>query len=281
MKRTELRTSKAGIGLVGTALACAALAFSLGTASVAGAGAQTAAAATAGSDSQQTCGAMLGIQHSITVNAADSVKVCPDMAEVTITIAPQGATADEAKTAAANELAQLTEALAATGVDAADVVSSQVSINARYDWSESVEKVVGYQANVSVTVRELGLEQANAAVSAAAGQDDTTVEGIRYYVSTYDEVYQQALVAAMQAARLKAQTLAQAADAELGGVLTVEEGYDAQAYRYAKSQGNEALAYAADSTAAAETADAGAGDIALNPGEIEIEASVTVSYELQ
>lgn len=285
MKRTTLKSTRSGLALAGTAVACAALAFSLGAFSPAQANIAAAdesnPTAVAGGDASQPHDALLGIQRSVTVNASDSVKVAPDMAELSVTISPQRETADEAKTAAAQGLSQLTDALAAQGIDPDDVVSSQVSVNARYDWSESVEKVVGYQASVGITVKELTLDQASAALSATVAQADTTVEGVRYYVSTYDETYQQALVAAMQAAQLKAQTLAQAAGAQLGYVLTVEEGRDSQAYRYSKSQGNEAVAYSSDGMAAAEAADTGVGDIALNPGEVEIEASVTVSYQLQ
>ena len=263
--------------MAGGTLASAALAFAfVGTPSI-----QHALADGNETDVQTGTVVVQQAQRSISVSATDTVKASPDMAELTLTIAPLGDTAQEASNQAASELAQLTEQCEAIGIDAASVVSSQVNIIARYDWSEPVEKVVGYQANVSVTLKELTLDQASSSISAAASIADTTVEGVRYYVSTYDELYQQALVSAMDAAKAKARTLAQASDAELGEVLNVQEGYDAQTYRYAKTQSAQNSDYGATTMTTEDAAASGAADIALNPGLIEIEASVAVTYELK
>ena len=275
MTRTTLTSTKRGLALIGGTLATAALALA-----VAGAPAVQQASADTG-DAQAGTVVVQQAQRSINVSASDSVKVAPDMVELTLTIAPQANTAQEAKDRAATELAELTGQLKALGIDEANIVSTQVSISARYDWSESVEKVVGYQASVSITAKELTLDQAGGSISAAAAVADTTVEGVRYYVSTYDEIYQQALVSAMDAAKTKAGTLALASDAELGEVLNVQEGYDAQAYRYAKAQSSQNAGYGVETMAAEDASAAGATDIALNPGLVEIEASVTVTYALK
>lgn len=275
MTRMTLTSTKRGLALIGGTLATAALALA-----VAGVPAVQQASADTG-DAQAGTVVVQQAQRSINVSASDSVKVAPDMAELTLTIAPQADTAQEAKDRAATELAELAGQLKALGIDEANIVSTQVSISARYDWSESVEKVVGYQASVSITAKELTLDQAGSSISAAAAVADTTVEGVRYYVSTYDEIYQQALVSAMDAAKTKAGTLAQASDAELGEVLNVQEGYDAQAYRYAKAQSSQNADYGVETMAAEDASAAGAADIALNPGLVEIEASVTVTYALK
>ena len=275
MTRMTLTSTKRGLALIGGTLATAALALA-----VAGVPAVQQASADTG-DTQAGTVVVQQAQRSINVSASDSVKVAPDMAELTLTIAPQADTAQEAKDRAATELAELAGQLKALGIDEANIVSTQVSISARYDWSESVEKVVGYQASVSITAKELTLDQAGSSISAAAAVADTTVEGVRYYVSTYDEIYQQALVSAMDAAKTKAGTLAQASDAELGEVLNVQEGYDAQAYRYAKAQSSQNADYGVETMAAEDASAAGAADIALNPGLVEIEASVTVTYALK
>ena len=202
------------------------------------------------------------------------------MAELTLTICPQAETAKEAQAMAASELDALKQALAPLGIDETRIVASQVNIYARYDWSDSVEKIVGYQASIDITLRELTISQANSAIPAIAGIEDTTLGGARYYVSTYDERYQEALVSALQVAQAKAQVLAQAAGAQLGSVASVCENYESQEYRYSSVQAKSESATMAVAEDAA--ADAGAGNSAdmLNPGEIEIEASISVTYEL-
>ena len=273
MKKNTTNQVTYGKAALGAALAGLALVATMGIATVA----STPSPALA-SDVQ--AGSTQAAQRTIQVSASDSVKVSPDMAELSLTICPQGATAQEAQSQAASELDVLKAALTALGIDEKNIVASQVNIYARYDWSDYVEKIVGYQASIDITLRELTIDQANSAIPAIAGIEDTTLDGTRFYVSTYDERYQEALVSALQVAQAKAQVLAQAAGAQLGAVANVCENYDSQEYRYSSVQ-----AKSEDSTMAvaeAAAADTGAGNSSdmLNPGEIEIKASISVTYEL-
>ena len=273
MKKNTTNQVTYGKAALGAALAGLALVATMGITSVA----STPSPALA-SDVQ--AGSTQAVQRTIQVSASDSVKVAPDMAELSLTICPQGATAQEAQAQAASELDALKAALAALGIDEKNIVASQVSIYARYDWSDYVEKIVGYQASIDITLRELTIDQANSAIPAIAGIEDTTLDGTRFYVSTYDERYQEALVSALQVAQAKAQVLAQAAGAQLGAVANVCEDYDSQEYRYSSVQAkSEADTMAVAEAAAADTGAGNSSDM-LNPGEIEIKASISVTYEL-
>lgn len=273
MKKNTTNQVTYGKAALGAALAGLALVATMGITSVA----STPSPALA-SDVQ--AGSTQAVQRTIQVSASDSVKVSPDMAELSLTICPQGTTAQEAQAQAASELDALKAALTALGIDEKNIVASQVNIYARYDWSDYVEKIVGYQASIDITLRELTIDQANSAIPAIAGIEDTTLDGTRFYVSTYDERYQEALVSALQVAQAKAQVLAQAAGAQLGAVANVCENYDSQEYRYSSVQAkSEADTMAVAEAAAADTG-AGNGSDMLNPGEIEIKASISVTYEL-
>ena len=273
MKKNTTNQVTYGKAALGAALAGLALVATMGIATVA----STPSPALA-SDVQ--AGSTQAVQRTIQVSASDSVKVSPDMAELSLTICPQGATAQEAQAQAASELDALKAALTALGIDEKNIVASQVNIYARYDWSDYVEKIVGYQASIDITLRELTIDQANSAIPAIAGIEDTTLDGTRFYVSTYDERYQEALVSALQVAQAKAQVLAQAADAQLGAVANVCENYDSQEYRYSSVQAKSEASTMAVADAAAADTGAGNGSDMLNPGEIEIKASISVTYEL-
>ena len=273
MKKNTTNQVTYGKAALGAALAGLALVATMGIATVA----STPSPALA-SDVQ--AGSTQAVQRTIQVSASDSVKVLPDMAELSLTICPQGATAQEAQAQAASELDALKAALAALGIDEKNIVASQVNIYARYDWSDYVEKIVGYQASIDITLKELTIDQANSAIPAIAGIEDTTLDGTRFYVSTYDERYQEALVSALQVAQAKAQVLAQAAGAQLGAVANVCENYDSQEYRYSSVQAKSEAATMAVTEDAAADAGAGNSNDMLNPGEIEIKASISVTYEL-
>ena len=273
MKKNTTNQVTYGKAALGAALAGLALVATMGIATVA----STPSPALA-SDVQ--AGSTQAVQRTIQVSASDSVKVLPDMTELSLTICPQGATAQEAQAQAASELDALKAALAALGIDEKNIVASQVNIYARYDWSDYVEKIVGYQASIDITLKELTIDQANSAIPAIAGIEDTTLDGTRFYVSTYDERYQEALVSALQVAQAKAQVLAQAAGAQLGAVANVCENYDSQEYRYSSVQAKSEAATMAVAEDAAADAGAGNSSDMLNPGEIEIKASISVTYEL-
>lgn len=273
MKKNTTNQVTYGKAALGAALAGLALVATMGIATVA----STPSPALA-SDVQ--AGSTQAVQRTIQVSASDSVKVLPDMAELSLTICPQGATAREAQAQAASELDALKAALAALGIDEKNIVASQVNIYARYDWSDYVEKIVGYQASIDITLKELTIDQANSAIPAIAGIEDTTLDGTRFYVSTYDERYQEALVSALQVAQAKAQVLAQAAGTQLGSVANVCENYDSQEYRYSSVQAKSEAATMAVTEDAAADAGAGNSSDMLNPGEIEIKASISVTYEL-
>ena len=273
MKKNTTNQVTYGKAALGAALAGLALVATMGIATVA----STPSPALA-SDVQ--AGSTQAVQRTIQVSASDSVKVSPDMAELSLTICPQGATAQEAQAQAASELDALKATLTALGIDEKNIVASQVNIYARYDWSDYVEKIVGYQASIDITLRELTIDQANSTIPAIAGIEDTTLDGTRFYVSTYDERYQEALVSALQVAQAKAQVLAQAADAQLGAVANVCENYDSQEYRYSSVQAKSEASTMAVADAAAADTGAGNGSDMLNPGEIEIKASISVTYEL-
>ncbi len=273
MKKNTTNQVTYGKAALGAALAGLALVTTMGIATVA----STPSPALA---SEVQAGSTQAVQRTIQVSASDSVKVLPDMAELSLTICPQGATAQEAQAQAASELDALKAALAALGIDEKNIVASQVNIYARYDWSDYVEKIVGYQASIDITLKELTIDQANSAIPAIAGIEDTTLDGTRFYVSTYDERYQEALVSALQVAQAKAQVLAQAAGTQLGAVANVCENYDSQEYRYSSVQAkSEAATMAVTEDAAADTGAGNSSDM-LNPGEIEIKANISVTYEL-
>lgn len=273
MKKNTTNQVTYGKAALGAALAGLALVATMGIATLA----STPSPALA---SEVQAGSTQAVQRTIQVSASDSVKVLPDMAELSLTICPQGATAQEAQAQAASELDALKAALTALGIDEKNIVASQVNIYARYDWSDYVEKIVGYQASIDITLKELTIDQANSAIPAIAGIEDTTLDGTRFYVSTYDERYQEALVSALQVAQAKAQVLAQAAGTQLGTVANVCENYDSQEYRYSSVQAkSEAATMAVTEDAAADTGAGNSSDM-LNPGEIEIKASISVTYEL-
>ncbi len=208
----------------------------------------------------------------VTVTGSDSVAATPDTAEIMLGIVATADTADAAQQEASKTLDAVRSALVDLGIDEDDISSGDLYLNPQYDYSSSSEKIVGYQMNISVTVKGLGIEQAGKAITAATSAGANRVNGVSYYCSDYDALYQRALAKALSVAESKATAIAEANGDQLGELVSVVEGYDGQAYRT-----EEAKAYAAG------VADSAASDggLALDPGTVQIRASVTVEYEMR
>jgi uncharacterized protein YggE len=204
--------------------------------------------------------------RGITVNGTGTVEVEPDQAQLWFGVESAGATAKAALAANATQMRKLLDALRAAG--ATDLQTQHVSLSPRYverPVDASVPSVGGngYTAHnsVSATVKQLG--RAGAVIDAAVAAGANHVSGPMLTVADPEELYREALEAAVADARESAEALADAADLELGRVTAVVEG---------------GSAVPPPTAMAARAADEAAGSTPIEPGEQEISATVTVTF---
>ena len=192
---------------------------------------------------------------TITVTGDGSVTTVPDRATFNFSIETRAKTATAALTQNSNDAAAVIAALKAAGVSSANLQTSQVSLMPQS--SQDGTTIVGYVASNGVTVRT-PLANAGKVVDAAVGAGANGVSGPSLDVSDQDALYRDALHKAVDDAKLKAQSLADAAGLSLGGAVTITEG------------GSSAPMPVADKMSAVGTP--------IEAGTQEIQASVTVTY---
>ena len=146
-----------------------------------------------------------------------------------------------------------------------DVVTEEATDDEATDDSTNI---VGYEMTTNLSVKDLDIDQVGEVLQACVAAGANNTDGIQYYSSEYDAKYTEVLAAAVEAARAKAEVLANASGTKLGTVYSVTEGYQNTAYRY-----DNGLAGAAMEAASNEA-------LKVSPGEIEVSASVTVAYEI-
>jgi uncharacterized protein YggE len=158
---------------------------------------------------------------TITVSGDGAVSVVPDRATFTFSIETRAKTATAALTQNSNDATAVIAALKNAGATAANIQTSQVSLNPQT--SQDGTTIVGYAASNSVTVRT-ALTSAGKIVDAAVGAGANGVSGPSLDVSDQTSLYRDALHKAVDNAKLKAQALADAAGLSLGAVQSVTEG---------------------------------------------------------
>ena len=222
-------------------------------------------------------------EHVITVNATAQVRVEPDKASFNVSIVTQGATADEASTANAEPTNMVIDALKGAGVAPENIQTTYTDLYPQYGYAEDSEggassmawggnDIVSYEMHTNIEVTGVEIDAVADLMGLCISAGATGVDGPRYYVSSYDEAYADALTQAITSSREKAQVMASAAGVTLGRVVNITEGYSYSGLRYA-----EESAKVMDSGAGMDAAPAMAD---IEPGQVVVEAQVTVSYAI-
>ena len=199
--------------------------------------------------------------RTITVTGNGSAIAVPDRASWSFSVDTRGATASAALSSNADAANAIVAALKSAGVAAADLQTTEVSLDPQT--SQDGTRIIGYAASSSVSATAT-IGSSGALVDAAVKAGATGVSGPSLAVSDQDALYADALKSAIANASAKAKTIADATGVQLGDVQTVVEG----------STSTPVVWGAVDKAAPA------AGSVAVEPGTQEVDATVTVTYAI-
>ena len=194
----------------------------------------------------------------ITVQGTASVTSVPDRAELSFGVESKGSSAHSALSANGAEMRRVIAALKTAG--ATDVKTQYVSLSPQYNEKSEPQGFVATNT-VSATIKELA--KAGAVIDAAVDAGANQVYGPSLSHGDQDELYRQALKAAVANARANAQALASASNLSLGRVTTIVEGGGAP----------QPVPFAAADKAMAESTP-------IEPGTQQTTASVTVTFSV-
>lgn len=204
---------------------------------------------------------------SITVTGKVGLEVTPDVAQVSVGVSSQAATPGVAREQNSAAINATLAALAELGVEEKDIQTTNMNLWNRYDNNGNV---IGYRMSTDLTVYVREIDKAGEVVDAAISAGSNELNGVEYLVSNRDEVYNQALIDAIEMARQKAEAMAAASGKTLGAVQKVEETSRAVAtvreYDMSPDTGGGSMN------------DALRSKTTIRPGSTQIEASVQVVF---
>lgn len=199
----------------------------------------------------------------ITVTGQGSVQATPDMATVTLGVTSTGPTASEAMAANSKGVDAVIARLKEAGIKSEDLQTSNLSLNPNWSNSSSgASEVSGYVASNMLTVRVRDLAGLGSVLDVAITDGANTLNGVNFGIATPRPLQDEARKAAVKDAVARASLLAEAAGGKLGRVIEMQEQqvFDAQPAIF--------------------RADMSAGKVPVEAGQLEMAASVTVTYEL-
>lgn len=204
--------------------------------------------------------------RTVSVNGSGSVTLSPDMATINIGVVAQAAEAQDATNQSNATIAKITAVLTDLGVAENDIKTSNFSIYPMQDYTADGEvSSVTYRVENTVTVTVRQLDTLGDILDAVIGAGANTIYGIQFDLADRESAYAQAIDAAMQNAKERAQLIADAAGAQLGELQS--------ASTYLSSGGGISVAYAQDTAAASS--------VPVSPGDMEISVEVNVVYAMQ
>ena len=160
----------------------------------------------------------------IAVTGTGRVAIEPNLADLRLGVSTTRPTVEAARDESATTMAAILTALHAAGVARRDVQTSLLSVQPQYDYRDGrAPTLTGYQlANVvAVTVRDIG--RVAEAIDGALRAGATSVDSLSFRVADASAPERVARLAAMGAARERADDLAEAAGLTIVGVGDIVE----------------------------------------------------------
>jgi len=205
----------------------------------------------------------------LVVSGNASVMAVPDQAIVRLGIVRQAASAQAAQQQANVAAQEILNAVEKAGVPPNQIQTARLVLTPIYaprnPDSRDAPRIVAYNAMNTISVRLENLSIVGTVIDAGLKAGANQIEGVGFALRNDLPSRQQALKQAVEEARSKAQTMAEALRVNLLEVLEVSEGGVSIVDRVEP-------VFASRAAAATETP--------VSPGQIEVRASVTIRYRI-
>ena len=208
--------------------------------------------------------------YAIHVQGEAKTLVAPDRARITLGIDQDAATASQAQDGVRKVIAGTIAFLKSQGISDPLIQSTTLSINPNYRWDreDQSQKLIGYRSSQSIIVTVEDLAQLQKVIDGALAKGISRLAPPDLYYSQAEELKRTVLANAFRDALADAQALADAAGMHVGSATSIRAAYE------------PAYSPRPEMRVAAMAMDTGADSNTQYTGQIEISASVQVSFSL-
>ncbi len=216
----------------------------------------------ASEDTQET-------KRTLNVNGQGIINATPDIAYINMGVLTEAKTAKEAQQKNAASMADIIALIKASGVKDEDIKTVNYNIHPKYDYNQNTgeSKIVGYTVTNSVMVTVRDINKTGQLIDSASNSGMNVTSSIAFGLSDPDKYYNQALKAAIESAKGKANIMASAMGVTLKQPLSINES----------GSYNPPVVYGAGAYDMKMVSEAARTPI--EGGSLEVRAQVTISYE--
>lgn len=205
---------------------------------------------------------------TLSLSGQGIVTAAPDMATISVAVVTEAKTAREATASNTTAMEKVRAALAAMKLESRDIATSGFSVQPRYSTGRNGESlsITGFQARNGLRVKVRDVAQLGPVLDAVISDGANQVSGLSFELADPGPKLDEARAKAVADARRKAELYAKAAGMTLGRLVSISEqgaGVPPPVPMYR-----------------AEALSARAAPPPIEPGEQDIRASVSATWEL-
>lgn len=161
--------------------------------------------------------------RTISVTGEGRIALAPDMAHLSLGVVGEDAAPGAALREMSEAMAAVMARMTAAGIAEADMMTGQLSLDERWDYSGETAKFLGYAAATTLEVRVRDLDLLGSLIDAAVQDGANRLGGLRFDLADRATPLDAARRAAVADARARAELLAEGAGVTLGPLLSMSE----------------------------------------------------------
>lgn len=220
---------------------------------------------------------------TISVTGEGEAVAVPDIGQFTFAVNAEAETAEEAQSNSAESMNDIIGYLTESGIEDADVKTTNYQLNPQYRYEQSDcdargycppgERVLtGYEARQMVEVKIRDLDAASGLITGVGERGATNISGLQFTIDDETELQEEARSEALADAQQKASELAVELGMSLDRLVDYHEGRDGQPVPYGMG-GDEEMDRAVMEESMAQPS--------LPSGESTVTSRVTLTYQLR
>lgn len=202
------------------------------------------------------------------VTGEGKVTVTPDIAVVSAGVQAQGATVKAAQDQLNRAINSVSDSVKKLGIESRDIQTTGYNIYPTYDYNSGRQRITGYQAGSTLTIKIREIDKANSVIDAATAAGANQVGGVNFEVEDKTKAQNEAREKAVAQAKQKARDAAKIAGFTLGRIINYSENFGGEPRPVPLMAKTEGL---------------GGSDALtqIEPGSSEITVTVTLSFEIR
>lgn len=203
-----------------------------------------------------------------TVSGKGEATAVPQTAKFSAGVTKTASTVQDAQNQVNTAANKIINELKRLGIDEKKIRTTNFNVSPNYDYTGGRNNIIGYTVSQNLDVEVTPIDKANQAVDIATANGANVVSGVQFTLddATREKLENEARKKAIESAKKKARSVADAADIRLGRIINVQESDGTQPPMY-----NE--------TRELKTTNVDTQQTELQPGENTVRITIMLSYE--